>query len=72
VVAVAGVAVAATTMLKNKKIRGKVEKALKNVKGQTTGYIKAIKKELNVQEEIGAVKKSVVSAKKVEEKATTE
>jgi hypothetical protein len=71
-VAITGVAVAATTMLKNKKIRGKVIKVLKNVKDQTTGYVKAIKTELNAGEEISVAKKTVVGAKKVAAKVTIE
>jgi hypothetical protein len=71
-VAVTGVVVATTRVLKNKKVMGKIEKTLITVKNQTTGYVKAIRKDLTPEEEIIAANKIVVHTKKAVRKAYKE
>jgi uncharacterized membrane protein len=71
-VAVAGIVVATSRVLKNKKIRGKIEKTLTSVKNQTTDYVKAIRDDLNTKEDIDAANRIVIHAKKVVKKAYKE
>lgn len=69
-VAIAGVAVAATIALKDKKSREKVKKVLVNVKDQAMDYVETLKKEPNVKETTNKVKKIAKDTKKVVEKNT--
>ncbi|PIP74342.1 MAG: hypothetical protein COX78_03295 [Candidatus Levybacteria bacterium CG_4_10_14_0_2_um_filter_35_8] len=69
-VAIAGVAVAATMALKDKKSREKVKKVLVNVKDQAMDYVETLKKEPNVKETTSKVKKIAEDTKKVVDKNT--
>ncbi|MDP3987754.1 MAG: hypothetical protein Q8P80_01275 [Candidatus Levybacteria bacterium] len=67
-VAIAGVAVAATMALKDKKSREKVKKVLINVKDQAIDYVETLKKEPNAKETTNTVKKIAEDTKKVVKK----
>lgn len=56
-VAIAGVAVAATMALSDKKTRKKVKKVLIDVKDQATDYVETLKTDSNVGEKTHPIKK---------------
>lgn len=65
VAAIAGVAVAATMALENKKTRKKVKDALTNAKDRAMNYIETLAEDSSAQKETNIVKKASTKAKKV-------
>lgn len=67
--AIAGVTVAATMALKDKKSREKVKKMLISVKDQTIDYVETLKTEPNAGEGTSMTKKIAADTKKVVKKS---
>ena len=68
-VAVAGVAVAATMVLKDDKTRKKIKKVISEVKEQALDYAQKMQKDPKVAEGVHAIKKTTTETKEVIEKS---